>query len=223
MNRPTIVTAAAAFLVNVVAMNPAANAQKKNTSTNWPCRAQMRDAGTDAIRSDGRVNADGTTDYVHGVAGVTCVVVPPDSGLITAGDLSLYFASNTRRALFYAEQNGGVYPGYDAFYDKGSIRVKQITGVAGAAEARAFIAYSGAGRFLATNAGEGDTIVDLVSVEALDGCTWRITFDPTGAAPNGSALMELWDSPGWDRFRGILQMPFGLTVRVTGGKAGCPA
>lgn len=42
-----------------------------------------------------------------------------------------------------------------------------------------------------------------------------------GAWRNGQAEMELWEGPEWSNFRGVLQMPFGLTVRVTGVKDGC--
>ena len=220
MIRRSIAGLGAALLVCPVALGTL-SAQKKKESTNWPCRVEMRDAATDAIRSDGGVNRDGTADYVNGVDGVTCVIVPPDAGSLSAGDLSLYFTGRIRRALVYTEQNGGSYPGYPQFEDTGSLRVKQLGSVAGSAEPRAFIAYSAVGRFVASAEGADDGVTDLVSVQRLDACTWHVRFDGADAPTAGHARMELWDGRNWERFRGVLQMPFALVVRATGGIPGC--
>ena len=216
MIRISTATIVAAVLMSAGLVTHAASPQKPaKTSTNWPCEVTMRDDAKDAIQSD----KGGA--YVNGIGGVTCVVVPPDSGSLTEGDLSLYFTKRPIRALFYPEQLGGEYPGYDASLSTGSLRVKRIATVGTTPEARAFIAYGPAGKFLASVEGDNDSVRDLVSVVATDACTWQVTMDDTGAFPNGHANMELWDGNEWSNLRGILQVPLALTVHVTGLKPGC--
>jgi hypothetical protein len=195
------------------------DAQKSKTSSNWPCRLEFRDVAGDAIRSDGK------GAYVNGLDAVTCVVVPPDSGSLTAGDVSLYFANRPGRGLIYATQPGnGLHSGWEEFYDRGSLRVKLLADVPeGQVGYRAFISYSGVGRFVASDEGESDPVRDVVRVERVSTCTWDISFDPGIDPPSGAALMELWDGSGWTRYRGAFQLPTGMTVTVTGGLTGCPS
>jgi hypothetical protein len=219
----TVVRIALVVLCAATIGTTATVAQKnKTTSSNWPCTLTFHDGVDDAaITSDGR-------PYVNGKDGVTCVVVPPGSGALTEGDLSLYFANNTRRFINYAGRDSytdenGTHSGFSAFRDKGSFRVKLLAfdDLTMGGPGRAFIAYTNVGRFLASTDDPDFSGEELVTIQQDGACTWTVTFDPTGQPPSGQARMELWQGPHWDKYAGTYQMPFALTVVVTGGKSGC--
>lgn len=181
--------------------------RKPGTSSARPCTVEFRNAPDDAIQDDGR-------PYVDGVEGVVCVI--STAGGTLQDDLSLYFENKSKRRLVYAARPGnGLHPGWSQFSDGGSLRVKSIATVpAGVEEPRAFISYSGVGRFVASDEGSAEIpggATDVVLVYRVDQCRWEIAFDPADSA-SGAALMELYDGAQWKRFRGVFAMPLAMTV-----------
>ena len=212
-----VIVLVAALAATVV---PLSGQKKPGTSSPlWSATATFRSLFTDALTSDKVTSGGSPVPYVNGLDGVTCVVVPDDPSLQTAGDFSLYFSSKTRRAIRYAGQAGsfdGNYPGFDEFYDKGNLRVKQVASVPkGSSASRTVILYSQPGKFLGDGATEQ---IDTAQVSrSSDGCTWVITVQPKTATdaeghPVFISGLSLWSTAGWDEFAGVFAMPFQVTV-----------
>ena len=183
--------------------------------SNYPCVATFRDAGTDALTSDGR------GAYTHGLGSVTCVVVnPATSGF--SGDLSLYISGGgkpaNKRALGFDETNHGVAPGYNACLDSGGqLRIKNILGITTIGSG-AVLAYGGAFHFRAGAPRFGDVYENgepelmPATVTRTSACSWTITHD---------SEISVWEGSGWTSLRGVVMFPFELDVEVTSGLAGC--
>lgn len=204
---------------------------QKQTNTLWPGTALFRDAVTDGVTDDGNgIYVDSTLS--GGQAGVTCAVVPP--GLQTAGDFTFYFSSKSRRSIHYAAQAGSVdvnpstgapYPGFAQFFDKGSIRVKDIlsvTQVSGPGERTVILTAGVTGQFVGDDnskeMGLTNAVVDNALVTRTGTCAWVINVDPRTSLDNTIQFeghLARWTGSGWTNYAGTFAMPFQLTVSTT--------
>ena len=198
----------------------------------WNCSVQLRDDTTDMLRSDGG------GPYVDGVAGVSCKIDRFTNWLY------LSFQSKSRRFLQVIGQSNSE-GSYSTITGGTSFDIKTIASAQAPLDVKPFRIRVSNSQFL-DNFGQfsGDSSEEAGSqvlgtsslfITTIDACTWQATLYTTGIGladgenvltqtnPRVVLLSEA-GVPGASSFvaRGHFVLPFAATVRVLGGKPGCP-
>jgi hypothetical protein len=213
----------------------------------WSCSVTMRDADGDVIRSDGKgayLNGQGGVSCT-----ITADPAALKYGWLY---LYFPSPKRATRSFVYLGQAGWQPgdpnlvggPGYTGFTSRGSFEVKGLTRIAWNGDSayydiEPFRANVEIGQFNGdsnvTGSSEGGSSVFVRPMDAK-GCTWSFWSDPD--APAFVSPTGLGDSAGtrygprviqhramagtnWVT-QGFYPMAFGATVRITGGKTGCP-
>lgn len=216
-NRLPFLLAAVAIAVAMMTAWPEAGGKPPANVGPWTCTATVE--RTPGAPLGNGITSDGGGPYVHGTAGVTCIVYAPPqyTSAAQAGMLMLYFDSTVRRprSLYYPPQdsNDG-YPGWNTGFYGGRLDVFNVSTVpiGGVGRATALSRATTKWQFRADDgqmeAGLPDTGAAVIERSA-DGCTWTITM----SADNET--MALWTGTFVDKYSGNFTMPFKLSVAVS--------
>jgi hypothetical protein len=219
-SRLPLLLAAVVIAVAMTTAWPEAGGKPTGNVGPWTCTATVE--GTPGVPLGNGIASDGAGPYIHGTAGVTCIIYAPPqyTSAAQAGMLMLYFDSAVKRArsLYYPPQAASndptPYPGWSPGFYGGKLDVFNVSTVpiGGVGRATALSRATSKSQFRADDGqlevGLPDTGAATIERSA-DGCAWTITM----SADNET--MALWTGTFVDRYSGNFTMRFKVNVAVS--------